>query len=40
MRCVFDAMTEGMHTMFGGSDDFAAISAAMQSAAQTCISSL
>ena len=29
-----------MGTMFGGSDDFAAISAVMQSAALDCISSI
>jgi arabinogalactan oligomer/maltooligosaccharide transport system substrate-binding protein len=40
MRCVYDAMNEGMRTMFGGSDDFAALSEAMQSAALHCISSI
>ena len=39
MRCIFDAMNAGMRTMFDGSDDFAAISAAMQSHARDCISS-
>jgi arabinogalactan oligomer/maltooligosaccharide transport system substrate-binding protein len=40
MRCVFDAMTAGTRDMFAGSDDFAALSASMQSAAQTCIDQL
>ena len=40
MRCVFDAMTAGTRDMFAGSNDFAALSAAMQSSAETCISQL
>ena len=40
MRCVFDAMTAGTRDMFAGSNDFAALSAAMQSSADTCISQL
>ena len=40
MRCVFDAMDTGVRDMFGGSDDFAALSAAMQSAAEACIDRL
>ena len=40
MRCVFDSMNTGVRDMFAGSDDFAGLSAAMQSAAQTCIDQL
>jgi len=40
MRCVFDSMNTGVRDMFAGSNDFAALSAAMQSAAQTCIDPL
>lgn len=40
MRCVFDAMDTGVGDVFGGSDDFAALSAAMQSSAQACIDRL
>jgi arabinogalactan oligomer / maltooligosaccharide transport system substrate-binding protein len=40
MRCVFDAMNEGVRTMFTGSDDFAGLSAAMQSSAESCIAAL
>ena len=36
MRCVFDAMDTGVREMFGGSDDFEALSAAMQSSAEAC----
>ncbi|HEU5205646.1 MAG TPA: extracellular solute-binding protein [Candidatus Limnocylindrales bacterium] len=39
-RCVFDAMDTGVREMFAGSDDFAALSAAMQSSAQSCIDRL
>jgi arabinogalactan oligomer/maltooligosaccharide transport system substrate-binding protein len=39
-RCVLDAMDAGVREMFGGSDDFAALSAAMQSSAQACIDRL
>ena len=40
MRCVFDAMTAGVRDMFGGNNDFAGLSATMQSSAQTCIDQL
>jgi arabinogalactan oligomer/maltooligosaccharide transport system substrate-binding protein len=40
MRCNFDAMNTGVRDMFGGNDDFAGIVAAMQSAAETCVSTL
>ena len=40
MRCVFDAMDSGVREMFGGSDDFEALSAAMQSSAEACIDRL
>jgi arabinogalactan oligomer/maltooligosaccharide transport system substrate-binding protein len=40
MRCVFDAMDTGVRDVFGGSDDFAALSAAMQSSAKACIDRL
>ena len=40
MRCVFDAMNTGVRDMFAGSNDFAGLSAAMQSSAETCISQL
>jgi arabinogalactan oligomer/maltooligosaccharide transport system substrate-binding protein len=40
MRCVFDSMNTGVRDMFAGSNDFAGLSAAMQSAAQTCIDQL
>jgi len=40
MRCIFDSMNTGVRDMFAGSNDFAELSAAMQSAAQTCIDQL
>jgi arabinogalactan oligomer/maltooligosaccharide transport system substrate-binding protein len=40
MRCIFDAMDSGVREMFGGSDDFDALAAAMQSSAQSCIARL
>jgi arabinogalactan oligomer / maltooligosaccharide transport system substrate-binding protein len=40
MRCVFDSMNTGVRDMVAGSNDFAGLSAAMQSAAQTCIDQL
>ena len=39
-RCVFDAMDDGVREMFAGSSDFAALSAAMQSSAESCIDRL
>jgi arabinogalactan oligomer/maltooligosaccharide transport system substrate-binding protein len=40
IRCVFDAMDTGVQDLFGGNDDFAALSKAMQSAAEACIDRL
>lgn len=40
IRCVFDAMDSGVKDMFGGDDDFAALAAAMQVAAEACIDRL
>ena len=40
LRCIFDAMDAGVRDVFGGSDDFTAISAAMQSSAERCIARL
>jgi arabinogalactan oligomer/maltooligosaccharide transport system substrate-binding protein len=40
MRCVFDAMDAGVRDLFGGSNEFAALSKAMQSSAQACIDRL
>lgn len=40
MRCVFDAMNVGVRDMFAGSDDFAGLSATMQSSAEACIDRL
>jgi maltose-binding protein MalE len=41
MRCVFDAMNTGVRDVLGaGNDDFAAVSAAMQSAAENCVATL
>ena len=40
MRCIFDAMNAGVQDMFGGSDEFAELSGAMQSSAEACIDRL
>jgi arabinogalactan oligomer/maltooligosaccharide transport system substrate-binding protein len=41
MRCVFDAMNTGVRDVLGaGNDDFAAVTAAMQSAAENCVATL
>jgi arabinogalactan oligomer/maltooligosaccharide transport system substrate-binding protein len=40
MRCVFDAMTPGVKDLLAGNSDVAAIAAAMQTSAETCIASL
>jgi arabinogalactan oligomer/maltooligosaccharide transport system substrate-binding protein len=41
MRCVFDAMNTGIRDVLGaGNDDFAAVTAAMQEAADNCVATL
>jgi arabinogalactan oligomer/maltooligosaccharide transport system substrate-binding protein len=41
MRCVFDAMNTGIREVLGaGNDDFAAVTAAMQEAADNCVETL
>lgn len=41
MRCVFDAMNTGIRDVLGaGNDDFAAVTAAMQAAADNCVATL
>lgn len=41
MRCVFDAMNTGVRDVLGaGNDDFAAVTAAMQEAADNCVATL
>lgn len=41
MRCVFDAMNTGIREVLGaGNDDFAAVTAAMQEAADNCVATL
>jgi len=40
MRCVFDAMTAGVRDLFTGNNDFAGISASMQSGSESCIAAL
>ena len=41
MRCVFDAMNTGIRDVLGaGNDDFAAVTAAMQEAADNCVAAL
>ncbi len=41
MRCVFDAMNTGIRDVLGaGNDDFAAVAAAMQEAADNCVATL
>ena len=40
MRCVFDAMDSGVRDVFGGSDDFDGLAAAMQTSAERCIDRL
>jgi hypothetical protein len=41
MRCVFDALNTGIRDVLGaGNDDFAAVTAAMQEAAENCVATL